>query len=358
MSRIIGMTHRVKKTAEGVSRPSLVTIEQDDGFVHLQLETEDDELAFIRTLQPKDTLVMIFGGSGDRFAAAASRFGEPIGARVFRIPAFVVNHKRNGSSPDEDSILLTKLFRAEPELFYEFRAPDRYLVMVTELFRVFMDAKEARKACVQRIRSRLIGKKFCSEEGGYPEGKIEDLFDAEKANDKILNSLIEEEEARGKELEKAIRKLPVYQNVFEQVTGAGPRITAAIIAAVKDIRRFETKSKFVAFCGVHVLPNGKFVRRRVGVTSNWSPDARQALYLLGDQFNRRPDSFWGKKLLENKRLLRERHPEVILVEGKKRYTDGHIHKMAIWRTITQFTEWLYNEWWNLEAPSSLERAAS
>ena len=57
---------------------------------------------------------------------------------------------------------------------------------------------------------------------------------------------------------------------------------------------------------------------------------------------------WGKKLREYKVKLREKHPEVVEVGGKKRYTDGHIHKMALWRTITKFAEWLYNEWWKLE----------
>ena len=30
------------------------------------------------------------------------------------------------------------------------------------------------------------------------------------------------------------------------------------------------------------------------------------------------------------------------------YSDGHIHKMAIWRTATQFAQWLWTEWWKLE----------
>lgn len=62
------------------------------------------------------------------------------------------------------------------------------------------------------------------------------------------------------------------------------------------------KAKLKAFCGVHCI-DGKFARSRKGKTSNWSPDARQALYLLGEQFNRRPESEWGKKLLHYKQKL-------------------------------------------------------
>ncbi len=43
------------------------------------------------------------------------------------------------------------------------------------------------------------------------------------------------------------------------------------------------------------------------------------------------------------------HPEVVETEaGKKRYTKGHIHKMAVQRTLTKFVEWLWREWWKLE----------
>lgn len=352
MSRTIGVTHRTKRTAEGEPRPTLVAIASAGNVHNLELETEDDELAFIRTLEPEDRLAMIFGGSGDRFAAAANRFGETVGAKVYRIPAFVVSKKRNGGSSDADHLLLTKLFQAEPSGFYEFRASDRNLVLATELFNVLMETKQARIACEQRIKARLTGIKFCSPEGGYPEGKIEDLFDAEKANNVILQKLIQEEKARGRELEKAVCDLAVYRDVLAQVTGCGPRIAGGIIGAIKDIRRFETESKFVAFCGMHVAPDGKFVRRRVGSTSNWNSSARQALYLLAEQFNRRPDSVWGQKLRENKLQIRARHPEIVIVDGKKRYTDGHIHKMAVWRTLTRFTRWLYREWWKLENPTT------
>ena len=100
---------------------------------------------------------------------------------------------------------------------------------------------------------------------------------------------------------------------------------------------------------MHVGAGGVFPRRRSGAVSNWNPGVRQAFFLLCDQFVKRPGSVWGKKLREVKAAIRSRHPEVVLVNGKKRYTDGHTHKMAIWRTATKFTEWLYRKWTKLEA---------
>lgn len=85
------------------------------------------------------------------------------------------------------------------------------------------------------------------------------------------------------------------------------------------------------------------------------------MYLLVEQFNRRPDSVWGQKLRENKIKLRAAHPDVMCKDcgctwddcvaqksHTRRYTDGHIHKMALWRTATKFAEWLYKAWWKLE----------
>ncbi|OGY31269.1 MAG: hypothetical protein A2805_01225 [Candidatus Andersenbacteria bacterium RIFCSPHIGHO2_01_FULL_46_36] len=148
--------------------------------------------------------------------------------------------------------------------------------------------------------------------------------------------------------------------------------------------------KFKKFCGVHCTAEGKFPRRRAGEVANWNPNVRQALYLLGDQFNRRPGSHWGKELLKWKGILREKHSnvecstcgvpwdqckkqgvaivgplptelaelglpaDVGVLKGRhsKRYTDGHIHKMAIWRTLSKFVEHLFKVWSRIEKEQS------
>jgi len=71
-----------------------------------------------------------------------------------------------------------------------------------------------------------------------------------------------------------------------------------------------------AFCGVHVLPDGRFPRRRNNEVANWDDDCRQALFLLGDQFNRRPKSHWGGRLIAAKAKYRLAHPEPIVSDSK------------------------------------------
>lgn len=355
--RIIGIRHRVKKTAEGEARPTELSIFVGDSTLKLSLETEGDELSFVREgLLENDRIAMILGGSGDSLAYALSRNGEGKGVKVYRIPAYLLKRERGKDSKDDDQTLLAELLRDKREIFYEIRSRDRALIEVTECFRMRTDTMKARIACEQRLRTNFIGKTFRRPDGLYPEGMIEDLFDAEKANSVILKTLEKEESSANRDLEKALGVLDVYTEIFENIEGCGPAIAAGIIASISDIRRFETVAKFKAFLGVHVMDDGKFARRRSGQLNNWNPAGRQALYHFGDQMNRRPKSEWGIKQRQYKEFFRSKHPEAVTEGGKKRYTPGHINKMATWRTITKFAEWLYREWWKLETRSSEKKS--
>lgn len=429
MARIIGIRHRVKKTADGESRPTLIAIKTGDKTNVLELEDEQAELDFVfgkfpttwRVVEPGedlsvfpkhhvtkrkkagsdeketrvpaeydgfqagDSVVTILGGSGDRFAYALAKRGEKIGGKVFRIPGFQLSARRSNAEKKEDHVTLIRVFQTEPRFFYEFGPADHDNVMVSELHRARRDAQKDRIACEQRLRQHLIGRIFLSDEGGYPEGTIEDEFDMAKANDVILSSLVKEEKRREAELKVAVHELPVWQRFFADTEGCGEVLAAGIITPIADIRMFRTEAKLKAFCGVHILSDGRFARKRAGSTANWNPRARQALYLLGKQFVYRADSEWGLKLRKYKAGFRERHPvvecstcgipweqctkrkddsETVVetVPGQKRhvrrYSDGHIHKMAIWRTLTRFVERLHREWTRIDAEEKRKESAA
>jgi transposase len=411
-NRIIGVRHRVKKTAAGEARPTQIVIREQASGKTVVYELEDDqaELDFVigrfptvwrdttsddqienlpdhhikwkkvgpdadvsalperqikkvgKTtwfahkvpsaydgLQPGDVVCMILGGSGDRFAFALANKGASIGSTVHRIPAFVLKNRREDGDKDADAHLVIELFEDSPELFYAVRQRDTRLIALREALRRRMDVMRDRIACEQRLRQRFIGKVFLSVDGHFPEGGIEDEFDALKASDPILSSMLNEEEEANKALASACGALDVYVNLFDPIEGCGPAIASRIIASVCDVRMFATAPKLKAYVGVHVLRDGRFPRQRGGEMANWSPAARQALFLFMDQCNKRPGSVWGIKLREYKAKLRVAHPEPVIGQnGKKKYTDGHIHKMACWRTATKFVEWLWKEWWKME----------
>ncbi|TSC83961.1 MAG: hypothetical protein G01um101413_764 [Parcubacteria group bacterium Gr01-1014_13] len=420
--RHIGIQHRRKKTAAGEARPTRVCIiGEDKNVTEYELEDEMSELDFVHGifptqfravedsddiatfkpnhikwrkakkderveeipenrrrmdgkicmvldkvpaaydgLQSGDVVGMVLGGSGDRFAFALSKRGEKVGASVYRLPSFALKEWREtlDKEKEDDADLLAQLVCDSQSDFYLVNRRERSLIQLGQAYRDRMDAMKARMGCEQRIRQNLVGLVFCSEEGQYPQGTIEVLYEQAKSNDKILAGYVAEEKERDKNLAKILGQINIYEELFEPIEGVGPAIAARLIVAIGDIRRFATDAKLKAYLGVHVMNGGKygdrptnkqFVRRRAGEVANWQEDGRQALYLLVDQFNRRADSVWGKKLREIKARLREKHPEVVEVEGKKRYTDGHIHKMALWRTATKFTQWLWKQWTRLES---------
>lgn len=483
MARYIGIRHRTKKTKDGEARPTIISILKDgEKPIVYELESEDDELAFAhgrfvtkwRTLETDeaiealplwqvrtvgkgdkqktqvalswdglakgDVVTMILGGSGDNFAFALSRKAEDVGAIVQRCTSKTLLEARADRSKDDDALTLAELGLDRPELTYKCEVRDRRYITVRELWFLLRDAMKYRIACEVQLWQKLNGERFRQLDGLYPEGTIEDAFNARKASDKIFQGLLAQEKEIEKELIEALEQTTVWP-LFrrEEYKGCGPRTVARFIASIVDIRRFAVKpdeaemhsikvqsaeierefgndlarisladcpftskgqqkywklqkvrsqkvnegktfeaarldalillhkrrhilrqkaaqqseSRLVAFCGAHVTKDGEFPRRRAGQTSNWSPSARQALYLLAEQWVKRPDSHWGKKLKENKARLRAIHPEVVLNEkGKKRYTDGHIHKMACWRTATQFVRKLAADWIKLEGSST------
>jgi len=409
MARVIGIRHRIKQTKDGEARPTQLVILEGEKTTIYELEDENAELDFVLGRFPKahrkiaetddvkaflphhikwrklkaeedreqysaahlkyeerswylatnvpaefdglkagDTVAMVLGGSGDNLAYALSKRSEAVGAKVLRVPPFTLASMRVGDDKDDDANVLAQLAKTRPELFYETGPRDRQLIMIRETYQAREEIMKERIACEQRIRQNLVGKIFRTEDGQYPEGTIEAQFKAAKANDVIFQTLMTEEARREAELLKALAVFPVYTQVFEPIEGVGPMTAARLIGAIIDIRRFSTKYKLVKFCGAHVMADGRFPRRRHSEVANWNPDARQALFLLGEQFNRRPDSFWGQKLLANKARLKAKHPEPVEVDGKKRYTNGHLHKIGLWRTRTQFARMLWGAWWAWE----------
>lgn len=148
--------------------------------------------------------------------------------------------------------------------------------------------------------------------------------------------------------EKAVLAYYLEQGLTERV-----KQMDEVIRLADEIQKLNRRGQYLSannlkkYCGVHVMEDGTFPRRRHGQVASWQPDCRQALYLLfgpEGQAVRRVDSESGLARKHNKELDRLKHPEVEAVDGKKRFTNGHIHKRATWRTASQFVEVLYKRW--------------
>ncbi len=414
--RHIGIRHRVKKTAAGEARPTEIAISEDGVVRRFNLEDEQAEFDFVhgvfplrnRAVTPEDTLDgvlshhvewsdkklpelwplhltrksgkkvewakqipaayegirdgdivgMILGGSGDYLALGiAEKAKDYQHVAVRRIPPANLKYYREQREMvmKDDAALIATLLIEKPHRFYDVLLAEEAMTFARECQRRRIDTMKARVAAEQRLRQASIGRMF-RDRDLWKAGTVKAIFSAMKSSDTILTNLEEEEKLANQSLEYALRQVPFFVHLkgLPGGVGVGPAIAGRLLADVIDIRRFQTADKLVKYAGVHVNKDGTFprFRRNMKEDEKFSPGTRQALYLVAEQWRRRPNSLWGQKLLENKRRYRERHPEPIMAETangkKKRYTDGHIQKMAIWRTLTQYVRWLHGEWTRFE----------
>lgn len=352
-------------------------------------------------LRTGDSIAMVLGGSGDTFAAALTTRATRMGAAVYRISPHMLHDLRLDDDKDQDAHLLAQTLTQRPALFYRSRPREAAIVHVKERWDLLWQATQARIACEQRLHQQAVGKAF--REAGDVDGgnaALEHAYDQLKANDETFQNLLAAERRCERELDKAVKRTDVWQKVFADVEGIGPRLAGRIIAAVGDIRRFiveanpnqiagskarsdeierrldvqtlfahvadeiaqdsdksmwrklrhlrkwlRTQSrheeadqitraieehelraklrqdalrismgKFRKFCGLHVMPDGSFPRRRRGTRSSWNPLARQGMYLfVFDQCVKRKKSKWGQRFLHNKESYRNKHPHRMMV---------------------------------------------
>ncbi|MEI6288671.1 MAG: transposase [bacterium] len=352
-----------KKVTDEADFDAVADIQGNERIVNPQFIKKDGKLTYVADKVPiafdglhaGDTVVMCLGGSGDRFAYALARHGQDIGAEVYRLAPKHLKANRVNDDKSHDHELLVRIYLENSELFQEATPAELSLIRIRELFDQRMDSMKARIECEQRLCQRLVGKIFLNTEGKYPEGAVEDMFDAEKANDKILQSLIAEEESRNRELSKEVSAHPLFVAVFDDIEGFGIRIAAPLIAFIGNILRFESVASFKQYCGVAPDATGHFQRKRRDSAMRYRPEIRQALFLFADQMNRRPNSTWGRVFMEEKTRLRAKYPDEVIenrpdpknlekIKSVKMYTNGHIHNKARWHALGRFCEWLYGEW--------------
>lgn len=99
-----------------------------------------------------------------------------------------------------------------------------------------------------------------------------------------------------KKIVKILKSLKIAKEVFDPIPGCGPLITARIMSAIGDIRRFENEAKLRAFAGYHHFEDGSRARRKTGKASNWNMELKQATYLLCQQTLKMPKSPFRQKL--------------------------------------------------------------
>ncbi len=311
-------------------------------------------------VRPDDIYVAMMGGSGHQLVAGLSARLEKLGGSgaAYHVPPNrIADRYGKDRDKDNDAFLVIGFFKSNPELFYKVLVQDRLIANVKSCWANRKAAQFARIAHGLRLRKVALLKAYAEPEAYAGAGlEVETLkFIAGDIDTKDLES---DESAATTALKNAVEATEVWTKIFDPLEGVGPAIAGGIIAAIGDIRRFKTPWQLAKFCGVACvtkdvkgspLARATIQRRRSGEFSGWNNDARKCLWNFADQCNRRPSSVWGQHLLAIKAKTLELHPEPVeetSSTGKKikRYTKGHIHKMAIWRLQTDFICVIWRQW--------------
>lgn len=182
----------------------------------------------------------------------------------------------------------------------------------------------------------------------------------------LFAEAVRAEEAIEKEMEKVLKEIPIFNEFFSQIKGlAGPAIAGMIIGEIGNIRRFPTPAALLNYSGWGLKQNAETqayerqMRKHGQVDSNnkW---LKQSLYLavvsiikLNPEEKAVYDGF--------KARLLEAHPEPVMVpggkEGKmvKRFTKGHLDKMARRKWIRHFITNMWKKWTRMENPASYDK---
>ena len=270
-----------------------------------------------------DVILGIFGGSGkDLMIALINRTEEtrtkvlltaPKNLKLFRDESHLEKHG--------DAELLIELYQKKPELFHEMFPTDADTLQVMFNWDQVDDAMDQRKKVAQRAEQAAKHTAFTQK--GYLGSRFAERI-LEIKNDNKTLQLVEESEAEAQKLLKSsVESHPLYQYVFGDIKGCGPRGFAKILSGVLDIRRFDRNGigAFLRFCG-YASEKGENGRntiqrfRRGGKGSSFNPEVKQAIWLLIDlQFSRQPDDDntpWGRRFRQIKADLRAKHPQVEL----------------------------------------------
>lgn len=367
-------------------------------------------------LKEGDSVAMCLGGlGGDILALAVCRHGNKRGFSGFQIASYRLKEIRGEKSKDGDAELLATLLRDQPQEFRKISDLEQEVVAARIAANRRRDLLNTRMVLAQQSAAAFKFRAFCTNEGGVSDVGFGKALELAEKNDEVLQAIFAEEAVLERGCKKACERLPIYMQVLEPQKGIGPLTSVVIIGTIGDIRRFPTVGKFKAYCGLHVTESGRFPRQKRGERSSWNRELRQVFFNIGESFNKFPDGFWGARLRENKAMYQKRHPHSILreisgykntgvkaepvytgrefplvtgsyslkggvyhltcldgntvdVKGVQKYTPAHIQRMSVWRTVTEFAEWLYWRWTTMEGgstpppkvfpPEDLERAVA
>lgn len=184
------------------------------------------------------------------------------------------------------------------------------------------DIEKVRIAMENRVRQ--LTRTEADEDGVVRGVGLDESHPSVAALASITEAMVMLEKDATKALQKSM-KAHALGAFVRQAKGVGEKQAARLLAAVGDPywnvldNRPRTVSELWAYCGLHVI-NGESARRKKGIKSNWSTEAKMRAYLVSTSIVKSPTSPYRKVYDERRARTAETHPD---------WTKGHSHNDAL-----------------------------
>lgn len=249
---------------------------------------------------------------------------------------------------------LKMLLRAQVETFLDFqreRIAFGNRLIANFRYKMGLDPKNPNDREIKELYRRLkveasrltdaiakVGKKKAFKQFKREDGLISAPFELDYV--KQYFDAQEREKQALKIVEKLLDYFPIWTEWLVNVEGVGPAIGGYLVSWL-DPAKAPRPSSFWRYAGLHVV-DGKAPRRIRGQNADWNHRLRSKLLgVLGDQFVKRPRSYYGR-LYRNYKHRLEHH------QKWKETTPMHRHRAAVRYAVKIFLKDLWTEWRKLE----------
>jgi hypothetical protein len=135
---------------------------------------------------------------------------------------------------------------------------------------------------------------------------------------------------------------PIFQWLCS-IKGIADHTAAKLLALIDDISIPKHISSLWRYAGYGVI-DGKAERNVAGEKSHKNNDLQTAVWFVSDQFVRFQTPIYVPYYYAEKDKYRVKYPEPVTVDGRTRYTDGHINNMAKRKMAKLFLSHLWVAW--------------
>ena len=260
-------------------------------------------------------------GGGDSFKLLADRNGH----KVFTTLGKNTDNRREKlgiEKTDENDVkIIFDMAKDNPELFREFALLDLITAKICVLFKIRKDTEEN----LVRAKNRLfaLDKRLELLDLGKSKGK---LLEKEEI---YIKALSEKFKLQTNELDKLVKKHPVWENYLKNEKGIGAVVASGLIAGIKRASKYDDKYSMRHYAGM-ITKKGN---------QQFNHQLKRTLYFFIEGIIKARTPIW-RELYDNMKIYyQEKHQD---------WSKGKVNNYAKKFVQTKFLDKLYNKMLEVE----------